>query len=100
MGEGQGLGFTTIGDHKIQTAQLETVAYSALKAGEQAEAQKLLKSAQSPGFFYLDLHNEQNGNYLDSLKKLYKLGKSYFDQPESVKMADFQDGEEKGSVVP
>ena len=99
MSEQSQLSTTSINGQNFDTARLETVSLNRLKAGDHDEAQRLLKAAQSPGFFYLDLQDEQGGKYLDDLQTLYQLGKSYFHQPESLKMGDFRDGEEKGYVI-
>lgn len=85
---------TTIRGKKIDVAPLETIDYARLVNQEPSEAQKLLRAAQSPGFFYLDLRNNPSTKkMLRDLSDVYSLSEQYFDQPHEVKMKDYRQGQ-------
>lgn len=85
---------TTVKEMKIEVAPLETIDLARLTAREPNEAHRLLKAAQTSGFFYLDLRNDSDGNeLLSKLTDVYSLSEKYFDQPHEVKMKDFRQGQ-------
>ena len=85
---------TVIHNTKIDVASLETVDFARLAASEPDEVAKLLQAATSPGFFYLDLHNEPSARkLLDDLPLVYEVAERYFDQPRETKMEDFRHGQ-------
>ena len=85
---------TTINGKEIDVADLETVDLSLLATQEPTEVAKLFKAAQSSGFFYLNLQNDAEGKQLlADLPHIYAVSEKYFDQPQSVKMRDFRDGQ-------
>lgn len=74
--------------YEYQAVTLETVVLEKLVSNDPTELEKLVKAAKSPGFFYLDLNNDEK--YLGSLQEIYDSADKYFDQPEDVKMVDFR----------
>lgn len=78
----------SVSGYEYQAAALETVVFEKLVNNDTAELKKLVKAAKSPGFFYLDLNNDER--YLRSLQEIYDSADRYFDQPDDVKMADFR----------
>jgi isopenicillin N synthase-like dioxygenase len=78
---------------RIDLAPLEIIDFGRLATKEPGEVAKLLKSCQSPGFFYLDL---QNDTILDDLQDVLRITEKYFDQPHHVKMKDFRESVERG----
>ena len=91
---------TTVIDGKcINLAPLETLDLSLLKQNEPTETQRLLKVAQWPGFFYIRLDDYRDGKYLQDLQTLYSAGKKYFSQPDSSKMTDYREDQERGHVT-
>jgi isopenicillin N synthase-like dioxygenase len=76
---------------QIDVAFLDTVDLERLEAGHPAEVDKLLKAAQSPGFFYLDLRNgSASKQLLQDLPEVYSISEKYFDQSQELKMKDFR----------
>ena len=98
MPQSPNLSSTIIDGENIALAPLETVSFKSLEAGEPAEAEKLLRAAQSPGFFYLNLEDEAEERCVEMVKLLYKIVQYYFDRPQEAKMVDFFANAEKGSV--
>ena len=82
---------TMISGTKVDVAPLETIDLARLTAREPGEAQKLLRAAQSPGFFYLDLRRDPIAKgLLQDLPDVYFATEKYFDQPHEVKMKDYR----------
>ncbi|KAJ5433078.1 uncharacterized protein N7458_012234 [Penicillium daleae] len=83
------------------SAPLETVKYADLLEKDALETSKLLRSCQSPGFFYLDISGTNsyfNGDaYLENIRSLSQQQEEYFSQPFHAKMKDYLDvSAEKG----
>ena len=72
----------------VNIAPLETIDFSRIATKEPAEAAKLLKAAQSDGFFYLDLQNDVADLMLAERRNIVHIMEKYFDQPFEVKMKD------------
>lgn len=83
---------------EIDIAPLEVVDFARLASKEPAEVEKLLKAAQSPGFFYLDLNGESNRKYLANVQTMYAMADKYFEQPHEAKMKDYRESEDCGYV--
>jgi isopenicillin N synthase-like dioxygenase len=83
---------------KIDIAPLEVVDFARLASKEPAEVEKLLKAAESPGFFYLDLQSGSTRKYLANVQDMYAMADKYFDQPHHVKMKDYRESEDRGYV--
>lgn len=85
---------TTIHGTKIDVAPLQTIDLARLATRESGEVQKLLRAAQSPGFFYLDLRNDlSTKELLLDLPAVYAISEKYFEQPHEVKMNDYRQGQ-------
>ena len=70
-------------------APLQTLDLSCLASKEPSEICKLLKSCETHGFFYLDLHTTDEGRQiLASEKDVMDVMRNYFDQPLETKMMD------------
>lgn len=80
---------------KPQSIPLETVKYTELLEKDALETSKLLRSCQSPGFFYLDVSgaNAQfSGDfYLENIRSLSQQQENYFSLPFHTKMKDYLD---------
>lgn len=78
---------------KPQSVPLETVKYTDLLEKDALETSKLLRSCQSPGFFYLDVSGTNsyfNGDtYLDNIRSLSQQQEEYFHLPFHAKMKDY-----------
>ncbi|KAF3385161.1 Oxidoreductase vrtI [Penicillium rolfsii] len=78
---------------KPQAVPLETVKYTDLLEKDALEISQLLRSCQSPGFFYLDVSGTSsyfNGDaYLDNIRSLSQQQEEYFSLPFHAKMKDY-----------
>lgn len=78
---------------KSQSTPLETVKYTDLLEKDALETSKLLRSCQSPGFFYLDISGSNayfNGDaYLENIQSLSQQQEEYFSLPFHAKMKDY-----------
>lgn len=83
----------------VEIAPLEVIDFVRLASQEPAEVEKLLKSAQTPGFFYLDLQSNSTRKYLADLQTMYAVTEKYFDQPHEVKVEDYRVLQERGWVM-
>lgn len=76
-----------------QSIALETVKYTELVEKDALEVSTLLRSCQSPGFFYLDVSGASalvNGDlYLDNIRSLSQQQQEYFSLPFHSKMKDY-----------
>lgn len=81
---------------RVDIAPLETIDCARLAAKEPAEVAKLLKSSQSPGFFYLDLRGDATRQILTDLQSVLGLTEKYFDQPHDLKMKDYRESQDRG----
>lgn len=79
---------TENGVDSVEVASLETIDYARLVKKDRNEVQRLLKAAQLPGFFYLDLQNEDERETLTNLGDVYKISEEYFEPDE--KQAAFE----------
>jgi isopenicillin N synthase-like dioxygenase len=80
--------------HHYNIANLETINFKRLKQGDATEIQRLIQNCKNPGFFHLDLKDDQG--YLDALEALYKAEETYFDQSAEIKMNDFRQSQDRG----
>lgn len=88
---------TTVYDgHRVDIAPLETIDFVRLAAKEPAEIDRLLKSCQTPGFFYLDLRGVTTQQILADLQNVLNITEKYFDQPHDLKMRDYRASQDRG----
>lgn len=87
---------TIVEGKRIKTAPLNVISWRLLESASPTEIQKLLESAETLGFFYLDFHDALGERFFEDLQSLYSLGKFYFAQPEKAKMKGFQKEKETG----
>jgi hypothetical protein len=66
-----------------------------LVAKESGEIAKLLRAAESSGFFYLDFRNDSTTRLLEDLPEVYVLSERCFDQSHEVEMMDYREGQPK-----
>ncbi|KAH0538092.1 hypothetical protein FGG08_005304 [Glutinoglossum americanum] len=86
---------TALANHElIDVAVLETVDLALLATRESTEIEKLLRAAQYPGLFYLDLRNDPSAmQLLADLPGVYSVSEKYFDQPHQLKVSDYREGQ-------
>ena len=76
-----------------QSIALETVKFTELVENDALEISTLLRSCQSPGFFYLDVSGASalfNGDaYLENIRSLSQQQQEYFSLPFHSKMKDY-----------
>lgn len=62
-------------------ARLETLSFTKLLSGDKAEIERLLVSCQSDGFYYLDLRDWNNGEFMRLLDSLNEIMQKWFELP-------------------
>ncbi|OCK95263.1 uncharacterized protein K441DRAFT_717187 [Cenococcum geophilum 1.58] len=82
-----------VDDNQIDVVPLETIDFARLVAKESREIAKLLRAAESSGFFYLDFRNDSTKHLLEDLPEVYVLSERYFDQSHEVEMMDYREGQ-------
>jgi len=82
--------------HQVDIAPLETIDFARLATKEPTEVAKLLKSSQTPGFFYLDLQNDATRKILTDLQNVLSVTDKYFVQPHELKMKDYRVSQDRG----
>jgi isopenicillin N synthase-like dioxygenase len=85
-----------VDDSEVDTVRLETISYARLLAQEPLETARLLKAAESPGFFYLDLKDGSTSQMLADVQDIYPLTEQYFDQPQELKMEHYREDQDRG----
>ena len=78
----------TVPNAEVQVAPLNTINYSRLSTKDLLEVDRLIKSCEELGFFYLDLENHPNGQILKDVNSIFRIIKDYFEQPLEVKKKD------------
>jgi isopenicillin N synthase-like dioxygenase len=91
-------GTKKIDGHEVDVASLETINFGRMAAKEPTEGEKLLTACQMPGFFYLDLQNGSAKDLVADLPEILAATKTYFAEPQEVKMKDYRSGQERGLV--
>jgi isopenicillin N synthase-like dioxygenase len=84
----------TLEKYQFNVAQLETINFEQLINQDTNELEKLGQNSHSPGFFYLDLNG--NEEYLDNLRGIYNVARTYFAQPTEIKMKDYRQFDPRG----
>ena len=80
--------------YQFNVVSLETIRLDLLLKNDTEEVDRLVQSARTPGFFYLDLRADQD--YVDAVSGLYDLAKAYFAQSKPAKLNDFRASHDRG----
>lgn len=73
----------------VQPAPLATINFRQLTSKNPEEIEKLLRSSEAHGFFYISLQNDIGMCQISSaMQDLLRLMESYFNQPRELKIRD------------
>lgn len=70
----------------VRTADLTTIQFADLFDKSEVELQKLVKSCEKDGFFYLDLKSAGSEKFWKDLFEIDTITKKWFAQPAEVKL--------------
>ena len=80
---------TTIQGKTIPVSTFDTIDLAQLESGEPLAVKRLLASAVSPGWFYLNLKNSSKGKLiLEDVPRVYQVSDEYFMQDKALKEKD------------
>ncbi|KAL8704839.1 MAG: hypothetical protein Q9201_002034 [Fulgogasparrea decipioides] len=65
----------------LKTANLQTLSYTKLVDGDEAECQSLLSSSKTDGFFYLDLSDWKSGQFVGDRDATDRILAEWFKKP-------------------
>ncbi|KAJ5643394.1 uncharacterized protein N7484_005901 [Penicillium longicatenatum] len=85
-----------VGERSLDIADLEIIKLERLAAKDPAETAKLLKAAETEGFFYLTFDDELAAKISSYLQICYQDSHEYFAKPEEEKMKAFREDVDRG----
>lgn len=89
-----------VGGQSLNVAELEEIRLERVIAKEQPEMVKLLKAAESQGFFYVTFNDDLSEKIGSYLRTCYLNSHEYFAKPSEEKMKAFREGAIEGYVNP
>lgn len=89
-----------VGDQSLDVAELEEIRLERVIAKDQLEMAKLLKAAESQGFFYLTFNDDLSEKIARYIQNSYQCSHEYFAKPLEEKMKEFREGVVHGYVNP
>jgi hypothetical protein len=89
---------TIVGDRSLDVADLEVIKLERLITQDPVETAKLLKAAESQGFFYLTFNDDLSEKVSSHLQTCYLKSHEYFSKPLDEKMKDFRESVDRGYV--
>lgn len=89
-----------VGERSLDIADLETIKLENLAAKDPVETAKLLKAAETEGFFYLTFNDDLSAKISSYLKTSYQDSHEYFAKPHDEKMKAFREDVDRGYVSP
>jgi hypothetical protein len=87
-----------VGDQSLNVANLEVIKFEKIAAKDPVETLKLLKAAESSGFFFFSFNDPLEGKISDHLRTSYLSSHHYFAKPLDEKMKDFRADVDRGYV--
>ncbi|PLB33269.1 putative oxidoreductase, 2OG-Fe(II) oxygenase family [Aspergillus candidus] len=87
---------TIVGDRSLDVADLDVIQLERLVATDPVETAKLLKAAESQGFFYVAFNDDLSAKIAGYLQNSYKNCHEFFCKPLDEKMKAFRDGVDNG----
>ncbi|GIK05075.1 hypothetical protein Aspvir_009174 [Aspergillus viridinutans] len=81
-----------VGDRSLDVANLEVIKLESLTAKDPVEMAKLLKAAESEGFFYITFNDDLSKKISGYLRTCYLNSHEYFAKPLGEKMKAFREG--------
>ncbi|CAG7972405.1 unnamed protein product [Penicillium salamii] len=85
-----------VGDQSLDVADLEVINFEKIAAKDPVEMAKLLKAAESTGFFFFSFNNELSETMSNYLQTCYQNSEGYFTKPLDEKMKDFREDVDRG----
>lgn len=85
-------------DQSLDVADLDVIKLERLIAKDPAESAKLLKAAESEGFFYVSFDNDLSAKISSYLRTCYESSHEFFSKPLDEKMKAFHEGVDYGYV--
>ncbi len=70
----------------LPAAQLRTIKLRDLRDGSTSEATRLLDAAKEDGFFYLDLTDPDEVEFIDQVDRMFAMSRAIFDHDENIKL--------------
>ncbi|KAJ5920247.1 hypothetical protein N7516_011105 [Penicillium verrucosum] len=80
-----------VGDQSLDVAELEEIRLESVIAKDQLEMAKVLKAAESQGFFYVTFNDDLSEKVSRALQTSYRTSHEYFAKPLEEKMKAFQE---------
>lgn len=87
-----------VGDQSLDVAELEVIRLERVLAKDQLEMAKLLKAAESQGFFYVTFNDDLSEKISSHIQSCYLSSQEYFAKPLEEKMKAFREGVIHGYV--
>jgi hypothetical protein len=87
-----------VGDQSLDVAELEEIRFESVIAKDQLEMAKVLKAAESQGFFYLTFNDDLSEKISKYVQTSYQSSHEYFAKPLEEKMKAFREGVVHGYV--
>lgn len=87
-----------VGDQSLDVAELEEIRLESVIAKDQLEMAKVLKAAESQGFFYVTFNDDLSEKVSRALQTSYRTSHEYFAKPLEEKMKAFQEDVIQGCV--
>lgn len=91
---------TLVGDQSLDVAELEEIRLENVIAKDEIEMAKLLKAAESQGFFYVTFNDDLSEKVSRYLQTSYQTSHEYFGKPLEEKMKEFREDMVHGCVNP
>ncbi|KAF9889282.1 hypothetical protein FE257_007390 [Aspergillus nanangensis] len=85
-----------VGDKPLDVANLEVIQLESLIAKDPVETAKLLKAAESQGFFYVAFNDDLSEKISGYLQTCYRNSHEYFSKPLDEKMKTFREDVDYG----
>lgn len=87
-----------VGERSLDVADLEIIRLERLVAKDPEETAKLLRAAETEGFFYLTFNNDLSAKITSYLQTCYQDSHEYFAKPYDEKMKAFREDADRGYV--
>ncbi|KAJ5787327.1 hypothetical protein N7457_002317 [Penicillium paradoxum] len=85
-----------VGDRSLDVAELEVINFERITAKDPVEMAKLLKAAESPGFFFFSFDDDLSGKISEYIRTCYLNCNEYFAKPLDEKMKEFREDVDRG----
>jgi isopenicillin N synthase-like dioxygenase len=89
-----------VGGQSLDVAELEVIRLERVVAKDPLEMAKVLKAAESQGFFYVTFNDDLSETISSYLQACYLSSHEYFSKPLEEKMKAFREGVIHGYVNP